>query len=344
MKIMESFKSIISFGILVLSVFAFKHSILDANNIPSGSMIPTLKIGDYLFVNKMRFSLYFPFTYFEIFHFDDPVRGDIVTFVPPRDSTKNYVKRVIGVPGDRLRIRNISICDTELPIKRASQTYYNCNMEKTQRNLIPVISFVEYKEKDQGEWKHFEMEELSYEETYKILSDSDNIRVLFPEEKKFDPYPNLPVLIKENIKGKIHYIIETSDTMIPDSLCKEIETEGCLLGENQYFMMGDNRDDSQDSRFWQVGPISRDRILGKPMIIYFSINWRDQICYGYYEYLGGKNYFELKDFPPEKQAKYCSVDDLHLFNENIFGYLKRTLFYRIPRMTVRWYRIGNLIK
>lgn len=341
-NIFNTVKNIISFAILVILVFAFKHSILDANNIPSGSMIPTLKIGDYLFVNKMRFSLYFPFTYFELLRLDEPKRGDIVTFVPPRDPSKNYVKRLIGMPGDRIRIRNISVCDPFLPIKRAKETLYKCDQESERKNNIPYIAFVEYKEKDQGDWKHFEIEEIDYKTAYEILHDSDSVRVLFPEERGREGY--LPVLFKEKIGNIEHYFVETAEIMVADSLCNEIETNGCLIPENHYFMMGDNRDDSQDSRFWQVGPISRDRILGKPLIIYFSINWRDQICFAFYEYLGGKKGFPIKDFPPESQLEYCSMYDVNLYNEDIFTYLKRTIFYRIPRLEVRWYRLGTLLK
>lgn len=335
-------KNIFSFIVLILTVFAFKHSILDANNIPSGSMIPTLKIGDYLFVNKMRFSLYFPFTYKEILRFDDPVRGDIVTFVPPRDPTKNYVKRIIGMPNDRIRIRNLSICDPNLPIKRAKKTLYTCTKEDEKRNLIPYIAFVEYKENDQGDWKHFEIEEIDYDIAYEILRDSDSVGVLYPEEKGNHGY--LPVLFKEMINHHVHYFVETAEIMLPDSLCSEIETEGCIIPENHYFMMGDNRDDSQDSRFWRVGPISRDKILGKPLIIYFSINWKDQICFGFYEYLGGRGGFPIKEFSPSEQIKYCSEYDLNSFYEDIFTYLKRTIFYRIPRMDIRWYRIGTILE
>lgn len=107
--------SAFSFILIVILVFAFKSSVLDANNIPSGSMIPTLKIGDFLFVNKMRYSVRMPFTEAELIRIDDPQRGDIVTFAPPlralslgdsRDGffAKRYVKRVVGLPGDTIRI------------------------------------------------------------------------------------------------------------------------------------------------------------------------------------------------------------------------------------------------
>ena len=99
---------------------------LDANNIPSGSMIPTLKVGDYLFVNKMRYSLRLPYLGTELLRIDDPNRGDIITFIPREETEKNYVKRVIGVPGDRIRIRYLGVCDPEFPVERVPMPRGGC--------------------------------------------------------------------------------------------------------------------------------------------------------------------------------------------------------------------------
>lgn len=135
--------STFSFILIVILVFAFKSSVLDANNIPSGSMIPTLKIGDFLFVNKMRYSIRMPFTESELIRIDDPQRGDIVTFAPPfralslgdsRDGffAKRYVKRVVGLPGDTIRITS-----KFLSTKKGDVNY----------------SVIEYKEKDLIDFK-----------------------------------------------------------------------------------------------------------------------------------------------------------------------------------------------
>lgn len=94
--------SLVSLLLLIIAVFGFKDFILDANNIPSGSMIPTLKIGDYLFVNKMRYSIRAPFTGLELARLDEPERGDIITFIPPHERERHFVKRVMGLPGDRI--------------------------------------------------------------------------------------------------------------------------------------------------------------------------------------------------------------------------------------------------
>ena len=109
------FSFVISLSVLIFLVLVFKSSILDANNIPSGSMIPTLKIGDYLFINKMRYSVRLPFAGKEIVHIDNPERGDVITFIPPlaAEKDKHYVKRVMGMPGDRIRIREMSACELQ---------------------------------------------------------------------------------------------------------------------------------------------------------------------------------------------------------------------------------------
>jgi len=116
-------------------------------------MIPTLKIGDYLFVNQMRYSLRVPFTEFELLHIDDPKRGDIITFIPATEPGKHLVKRVTGVPGDRIRIHNVGACElntsyaTETPRgKRA----YSCDRSSLDSYYEPMVALVEYREHDSG--------------------------------------------------------------------------------------------------------------------------------------------------------------------------------------------------
>jgi len=344
------FSFAVSMAVLIFFVFAFKQSILDANNIPSGSMIPTLKIGDYLFVNKMRYSLRIPFTEFEVARIDDPRRGDVITFIPPTDPEKHYVKRVMGIPGDRIRIRSAPACELsfryQLPeqkIKRA----YSCDPNSPRSALEPVIAFVDYKEDDKGPWKSYRPRELSDDESRAILMDSDNTVVLAPDLNPRNEN-RLPVLFAEDLPNNgTHLMVESSFVPRANELCEDIDTTGCLIPTNQYLVMGDNRDDSQDSRF--IGLISREKILGKVAIIYFSINWRDEICEAFAgEYMNlppesGEGY-RLPDFPPEKQRRYCSRLDGQARNESLAGYLKRTFLYRIWRMSVRWGRIGNLLK
>jgi signal peptidase I len=118
------FASGVSLAWLVAFVFAIKTSVLDANNIPSQSMEPTLMIGDFLFVNKMRYTLDLPYTNIHLLRLAYPERGDIVTFTPPQDAEtyldKTLVKRVVGVPGDTVEVNNneITISGVKYPTTR----------------------------------------------------------------------------------------------------------------------------------------------------------------------------------------------------------------------------------
>jgi signal peptidase I len=93
---------------LILAIF-FRASTLAAYKIPSGSMEETLKIGDHIFVNKLRYGFRLPFMENTIFDYSSPSRGDIVVFTLPEDSSTDIIKRVIGLPGDEIEVRGTSV-------------------------------------------------------------------------------------------------------------------------------------------------------------------------------------------------------------------------------------------
>ncbi len=169
--------------VLALVIRAF---LVQAFSIPSGSMQPTLLIGDYLLVNKFSYGVRNPFTNKVLIPISTPRRGDIVVFIFPQDPTKDYIKRVIGLPGDKVQVINKKIYLND-KIYETPQAVYD------DPNIIPHTNALE------------------------------------PPRDNFGPV---------------------------------------VVPPNAYFVMGDNRDHSYDSRFWGFVPM--DALKGKALVIYFS--------------------------------------------------------------------------
>jgi signal peptidase I len=187
-------------------------------NIPSGSMVPTLLIGDYLFVSKFsygysRYSLPFGLPLFSgrIF-FHSPERGDVVVFKLPSDNSTDYIKRVIGLPGDHIQMKNgILYINGQAVSRRRIEDYL---YQEGPGAIIPLAQYVE-------------------------------------------TLPN----------GVQHRIIEMSDNGPLDN------TQEYVVPPGDYFMMGDNRDNSQDSRVLSaVGYVPAENLIGKAQFIFFSTN------------------------------------------------------------------------
>ena len=186
-------------------------------NIPSGSMIPTLLVGDYLFVSKYsygysRYSLPFglPLIPGRIFA-KAPERGDVVVFKLPRDNKTDYIKRIVGLPGDKIQVKGGIL---------------NINGEPVQREQIDDL----------------------------VLRDG------YGNEQRIKQYvETLP-------GGRKHRIIEISD-----SQPRTDDTQIYTVPKDQFFAMGDNRDNSQDSRFLNdVGYVPMENLVGRAEILFFS--------------------------------------------------------------------------
>ncbi|MEQ9365897.1 MAG: signal peptidase I [Leptospirales bacterium] len=222
----------------------------------------------------------------------------------------------------------------------------------------PVVAVVEYRPEDRGPWLNYGPRPLSTEEARVILTDADNVGVLQPDQWPEDGYDRtLPIVLRETVGGHDHLVVEK---YLPGEgsraeLCPDIETAGCLIPEDRYLVMGDNRDDSKDSRM--IGYIERENILGKALVIYFSINWYDEICQEYWDRFrsGGDADtavgFRIADFPPEDQYTGCALGDTQTYrrsDESVPGFFGRYIWHtvsnRIPRMDVRWSRPGTLLK
>ncbi|HTW58700.1 MAG TPA: signal peptidase I [Terriglobales bacterium] len=193
-------------GTVVVAIFVITF-IVQAFQIPSESMENTLLVGDYLLVNKLcygerRFGDF-------LMPYQKIARGDIVVFHYPVDPTQHFVKRVIGLPGDRLKMVNKKVWINGKPLDE------------------PYVRFME------------------------------------PPNNMFrDNFPRLDVYAI-NMNGKWF-----------QEMRKLVEDGQLIIPEGHYFVMGDNRDDSEDSRYW--GFVPRENIIGRPLLIYWSVkSWQD---------------------------------------------------------------------
>lgn len=253
----------IFYGALIAIIF--RSLLLEPFNIPSGSMIPTLHVGDHIFVEKWAYgySRYsFPFGSWKLWNgrifATEPEIGDVVVFRNPINESQDFVKRLIGKPGDsiqvingRLHINGVQVPRTNprpyvvamLPKSLRSVGYYKDNMSIKGNKIwidnqpAPFNYTIEYKDDKfcrmyEGACGVFDMTE--YTETL----------------------PN----------GVSHSIIEYSDDAHFDN------TVLYTVPENHFFFMGDNRDNSADSRA-DIGFVPRDNVLGKVWFVWYSHNY-----------------------------------------------------------------------
>jgi signal peptidase I len=199
-----------SFFPVVLIVLLLRSFLAEPFRIPSASMMPTLLIGDFILVNKFTYGIRLPVINTKIVELNEPARGDIVVFRYPKDPTVDYIKRVIGLPGDK-----ITYDDKKLTVNGQAVNYKSLGF---------------YQGIGQG------------------------VDMTGAEQ------------LLENLTGVEHNILIRHGVS---------SAEGSyIVPEGQYFVMGDNRDNSNDGRYW--GFVPEENLVGKAFFIWMSWDWQDK--------------------------------------------------------------------
>ena len=201
-----------SFFPVLLAVFVLRSFVAEPFRIPSGSMLPTLHIGDFILVNKFSYGIRLPVANKKVVPLSNPDRGDVVVFRYPRDESINFIKRLVGLPGDQIE--------------------YNNKRLTINGEMLDIEELGEFSGDVAGE-------------------------------------PGLLADMLDEQLGDVNHKI----------LWDEGGNKGSLkftVPEGQYFVMGDNRDHSNDSRYW--GFVDDQLLVGKAFFIWFNwnkgdINW-----------------------------------------------------------------------
>ncbi len=258
-KIFNKNKNINLINILIdllptlIFIFIFRSFIYEPFQIPSASMMPTLLIGDLILVNKLSYNIKNPLNNKTIFNIGKPTYGDIIVFQYPKNKKINYIKRIVGLPKDKI-IYNEK--NKEIKIYKwnnKKHTYINKNI-------------IKYKNKK----KSLYIEEINYSNNrikeffwniYKKKNNKKKSEIFFLTEKI------------EYIKNNKHKILLLFNKNL---FLNKNKIQSWIIPKNMYFVMGDYRDNSEDSRYW--GFLHKNLIIGKAKYIWMSFekqqdNW-----------------------------------------------------------------------
>lgn len=225
----EYFPAIIGAVFLAILIRGF---VFEPFKIPSESMVPTLLVGDHIFVLRYQYGLRVPFTKYWLAEFDDPQRGDVVVFTYPKDEDVDYIKRIVAVPGDKVKIQDGFVFVNGQKLENVDLIVERRN--KAQKKLLDLT-----------------------EESQKILPQNIGNVFYFPHFRDFQ------IKLEKNTDNK-QYLIQQAKSYQTD---RESEFE---VPARSFFVLGDNRDRSQDSRFW--GFVPRENLKGKAVRIWLSLD------------------------------------------------------------------------
>ena len=212
-----------SFFPVILAVFLLRSFVVEPFKIPSGSMIPTLHVGDFILVNRYTYGMRLPIVNKKIIEVNDPQRGDVMVFHFPNDPSIDYIKRVIGLPGDSIVYR-----DKKLWVNGTEQVQQRDGDYNYVESGLNFVHTERYKEN------------LSGREHAVLLN------------------PDVPAIHLGNV----------DEFPLHEKCSYSAQEMRCTVPAGHYFMMGDNRDNSRDSRYW--GFVPDELIVGKAFFIWMN--------------------------------------------------------------------------
>jgi len=216
---------------VILVVFVLRSFLFEPFKIPSGSMIPTLWVGDLILVNKFHYGVRLPVINTQITAGEPVRRGDVMVFRYPPKPSLDYIKRVVGVPGDEVAYLNKQLTINGQPVPKAS---------------LPDF---------------FEEDSLSYIKQFQET---------FPVGASPSEMTNTKAVRLLNNAERPAFIAGTEDFPFKNQCSYSVEGVVCKVPPGHFFMMGDNRDNSLDSRYW--GFVPEANIVGKAILVWMNFS------------------------------------------------------------------------